>query len=115
MSLAWDAPKRIVRLEFSRFTSSKATATKGWLLSPPFNIFVPCSIIDLAPQVRRARPSTLPAPLRANLFDNLATGSPAGAGHAISAALCERSRRGEPVPAMWNRYRDHPQVLQRAR
>lgn len=60
MSLAWDAPKRIVRLEFSRFTSSKATATKGWLLSPPFNIFVPCSIIDLAPKYGERGPQPYP-------------------------------------------------------
>jgi hypothetical protein len=96
------------------YLPTNVEVTKGCRLPPPFNIFVPCSIIDLAPQERRVRPSTLPAPLRANLFDNLATVP-------CWRRACDVCCSVPPIPP-WgtcashgaSRYRDRPDVLRRA-
>jgi hypothetical protein len=46
------------------------------------------------------RPSTLPVPLRANLFDNLAAVPLSAQGMRCVLLCVDESNRGEPVPAM---------------
>ena len=108
--LQLDCPARSEQV----YLPTNVDVTKGCQLSPPFNIFVPCSIIDLAPQERRMRPSPLPAPPRATLFDKLATGPLRAQGMRCLLLRANNSTVGNLCLPWGQRCRDHLDVLRRA-